>query len=404
MAIYTKRRKCDGVVTYYVRYAAPEGVLNGKGKPYRPVENAGTTKGQARRLLAKRLGEVASGTWVDPRVPVDATTFAGFAETFLEDHPGRRRSNHYTSNVSELVKEFGSRRLQEITRSDLDAYRVKLETTARPGRPIPPTKRKEGGPTRYSLPPLSSTTVLKRLRVIHRMFKLAVRWDVLTVNPATDLEKPSPRGGRTRYLTADEFERLQAASDPWLRPIQRLAVATGMRLKEVATLRWDAVDAAAGVLRVAEDTKTGSRDVQLGAAALAVLKDREDARRKVGRLAGRLSPFVFTSETGDDYSTDEARRRISDATRRAAVAAGIGAGLGFHVLRHTAASWMVTAAVPLYEVQRVLGHSTPVLTQRYAHLAPGHLKTAVSALDRALGVATATQVATQENADSAMTS
>jgi integrase len=387
MAIFTRRRKCDGVVTYNIRFKA-------YGKR-RPVECAGTTKDQARRLLAKRMGEVASGTWVDPRLP--QATFKDFAETFLKDHPGKRRSNHYAVNVAELVKEFGDRLLCEITRGDLDAYRVKLETTARPGRPIPKRKRVEGGPTRTMLPPLSSTTVLKRLRVAHRMFHLAVRWDVLKVNPTAGLDKPSPRGGRTRYLTPDEFETLQAASSPWVRSMQRLAVCTGMRLKEIATLTWEAVDEAGGTLRVDEDTKTGGRNVPVGGAALAILKQRREARKEVGKLAGKISPFVFTTDKGDDYTSDEQRRLISDATRRGARSAGIGTGLGFHVLRHTAASWMVQAGVPLYEVQRVLGHSTPVLTMRYAHLAPDHLKTAVSALDRALGVAMDTQAATQES-------
>ena len=59
-------------------------------------------------------------------------------------------------------------------------------------------------------------------------------------------------------------------------------------------------------------------------------------------------------------------------------------GASFKTLRHTAASYMVQQGVPLYEVQKILGHSSPAMTQRYAHLAPDHLKGAASALDRAL--------------------
>ena len=62
-------------------------------------------------------------------------------------------------------------------------------------------------------------------------------------------------------------------------------------------------------------------------------------------------------------------------------------------LRHTAASLMVQNGVPLYEVQQILGHSTPLMTQRYASLMPGHLRGAVDALDVALR-ARATQSAT----------
>ena len=42
---------------------------------------------------------------------------------------------------------------------------------------------------------------------------------------------------------------------------------------------------------------------------------------------------------------------------------------------------MVAAGVPLYEVGKILGHSTPIMTQRYAHLAPEHLRGAVATLD-----------------------
>jgi hypothetical protein len=46
---------------------------------------------------------------------------------------------------------------------------------------------------------------------------------------------------------------------------------------------------------------------------------------------------------------------------------------------------MVQAGVPLYEVQKVLGHSTPLMTERYAHLQPQHLQGAVRVLDAVLG-------------------
>ncbi|MFE0151804.1 tyrosine-type recombinase/integrase [Nonomuraea sp. NPDC059007] len=42
-----------------------------------------------------------------------------------------------------------------------------------------------------------------------------------------------------------------------------------------------------------------------------------------------------------------------------------------HVMRHTAASWLVQAGVSLYQVQVLLGHEDPRTTQRYVHLAPG---------------------------------
>ncbi len=52
----------------------------------------------------------------------------------------------------------------------------------------------------------------------------------------------------------------------------------------------------------------------------------------------------------------------------------------FHTLRHTFASWAMMRGVSLRELQELLGHSSLAMTMRYAHLAPEHLRTAVSRL------------------------
>lgn len=44
-----------------------------------------------------------------------------------------------------------------------------------------------------------------------------------------------------------------------------------------------------------------------------------------------------------------------------------------HDLRHTFASILINAGASLYEVQTLLGHSTPQMTQRYAHLSENTL-------------------------------
>jgi site-specific recombinase XerD len=51
--------------------------------------------------------------------------------------------------------------------------------------------------------------------------------------------------------------------------------------------------------------------------------------------------------------------------------------LHFHSLRHTFATWLVRAKVPIYDVQKLLGHSSIVVTQVYSHLEPGELYEAV---------------------------
>jgi hypothetical protein len=53
----------------------------------------------------------------------------------------------------------------------------------------------------------------------------------------------------------------------------------------------------------------------------------------------------------------------------------------FHDLRHTFATRLVQAGKDLYKVQKLLGHKTAAMTQRYAHHSPESLRDAVSVLD-----------------------
>ena len=96
-----------------------------------------------------------------------------------------------------------------------------------------------------------------------------------------------------------------------------------------------------------------------------------------------LSQIVFVNADGRDYTSEASRTWISQATKRAMRKAGV-EDASLHTLRRTAAAWMVQGGATLFEVQNVLGHSTPTMTQRYAHLQADHLRKAVSVLDRKL--------------------
>lgn len=103
-----------------------------------------------------------------------------------------------------------------------------------------------------------------------------------------------------------------------------------------------------------------------------------------GQVRHLRSPFVFVDSVGEPYTSESARNDITKATTAAMKTASI-EGASFKTLRTTAGSLMVQAGVPLYEVSKILGHSTIQITERhYAHLAPQHLKGGIRALDRAL--------------------
>jgi site-specific recombinase XerD len=365
MAIKEVKRKTDGITVYMIDFRDQ--------KRRRVREVAGTTRTQAKTVLEKRIGEVRAGTYVNPAdLKRNDPTFAAFADRFLKEYAAGKRSDYYSQSLraadeSKDVPEgpirryFGTKRLREITAEDLDRYRQACFTADGVG----------------------PSTTRKRLTVLGTLFKMARRWGVLVTNPAADIVKPPEPKHKVRFLSAGEWTKLLAVAPPHRAALYRMAVATGMRLKELTGLRWEDVNTTAKLLHVAEDTKTGTRAIPLGSEAEAALKAQKERRTVIGREQSKLAPYVFTDLEAEHFHTRQRRNKLSKVVIGDMTAAGI-ADASFHTLRHTAAAWMVQAGRSLYEVQRVLGHSTPLMTQRYAHLEPKHLRGAVEALDAAM--------------------
>jgi integrase len=85
---------------------------------------------------------------------------------------------------------------------------------------------------------------------------------------------------------------------------------------------------------------------------------------------------VFHSMAQTPLEANNLRRAFRSAVRQAKIE-----DLHFHDLRHTFATRLVQAGVDLYQVQRLLGHQSPVMTQRYEHHSPDSLRGGVEILD-----------------------
>ena len=117
---------------------------------------------------------------------------------------------------------------------------------------------------------------------------MILKGGVPTTNPMAMVSLEGERNERDRVLSGEEFGRLQAAAEPWLRPILLVAYATGMRKGEIRSLRWDQVDLKRGTIRLrSTDTKTDEgRVIPLNQALTSVFKT---ATRYVG------CPWVFVN-------------------------------------------------------------------------------------------------------------
>lgn len=209
-------------------------------------------------------------------------------------------------------------------------------------------------------------TIQKEVTVLKHALKLAVEWELLHTNVAQGAKLPKIPQGRTRYLSPSELKAVLEAAPEWMRLPVALAAFTGMRRGELLSLRWTDVDIANRRLYLRE-TKNGS---------LRVLPLNE--------LAFRLLAALSPSAPADLVLADVDGQKLSVYARRLFQSLGI-QDASFHSLRHTAASWLVMQGVDLYAVGQLLGHRTPRMTQRYAHLSPSYMAGAVGKLDSVFG-------------------
>ena len=215
------------------------------------------------------------------------------------------------------------------------------------------------------------------LAVLRQIVSTAKATGYVAADPVASV-RPNPGRKMTRFLSAEEIARLHRTLDRLVeeRPsrraqgdVIRLLLLTGCRKSEILTLRWSEVDG--DMLRLA-DAKTGPRTVWLSEAAQAV----------IARQPRTGSAFVFPSPR------DPARpqSRNLGLWRRARREAGI-EDVRLHDLRHTVASQAVAQGVPLPTVARMLGHSQPVMTLRYAHVGDREVEAGAERVGRAVAEA-----------------
>ncbi|WP_342627086.1 tyrosine-type recombinase/integrase [Nguyenibacter vanlangensis] len=256
-----------------------------------------------------------------------------FLEEYVDIHLKPTTQAEYKRSVDLfIVPKFGSWRVADITRADIADFH---------------------GEQRH-IPYQANRT----LGVISKMFSLADLWGIRAdgINPCRGVRRYKEEK-RERYLTGEEYARLGATLDatedmPEAVWAIRLLALTGCRLREIQTLQWDHVYLDHAELRL-PDSKTGAKIVQLGQAAVEVLKSI---------LRVKDNPYVITGRKKGGHLTD-----LQKPWRRIRKAAGLD-GVRIHDLRHSFASDALEMGADLTMIGRMLGHSDIKTTARYAHL------------------------------------
>jgi integrase len=198
-------------------------------------------------------------------------------------------------------------------------------------------------------------------------------------NPCRHVEKYR-EGRRERFLSQAELGRLgdalrEAEKDKscslWVIAAIRLLMFTGARRNEILTLRWEHVSEEHQSLML-PDSKTGRKAIHLNAPALAVLQT-------IPRLEG--NPHVICGEKAGQHlvNLEKPWRRVRKAAKLDDVR--------LHDLRHSFASVAASGGQSLVVIGKMLGHSQPATTARYAHLADDPVRAANDAVGRHIAAA-----------------
>ncbi|MHB1870386.1 MAG: tyrosine-type recombinase/integrase [Steroidobacteraceae bacterium] len=180
--------------------------------------------------------------------------------------------------------------------------------------------------------------------------------------------------GRVRYLSDSELGSLLEAAgalSATMRSAVLLSVGCGIRQSELRRLRWADVDLDGQRIRVLLAKNNESRSVYLPASAADALR-----ALKRGAVVGHT---VIADDQGQPVDKDwlEYRWRI------VRTAAGL-TDFHWHDMRHSCASFLAQQGATLLEIGSVLGHRSPAVTQRYAHLVQGVPVTGHTKLDEKL--------------------
>ena len=302
------------------------------------------TPDSARREALRLLGLRAAGH--DPASERDrqkgAITIAELGKRFLQEyvpqHCKPRTAEEYQRAVEKYINPIiGRHRIADLTRSDVAQLHHHFRD-----RPYQANRS---------------------LAVLSKMMNLAEAWGLRLdgSNPVRHVKKYR-EDKRERYLTKPELQRLgavladaqtKASESPFVVAAIGLLVLTGARLIEILTLRWEYVDLENEVLRL-PDSKTGAKPIYLNAAAINLL-------RTMPRMAG--NPYVIAGKNPGARLIN-----LQKPWRRIRAKANL-ADVRIHDLRHSFASVAAGTGMSLPMIGKLLGHSQPVTTARYAHLA-----------------------------------
>ena len=321
----------------------------------------GVTKRAAQEQLAARLNDLRQGISLEP----GRVTVAGFMERWLRDvkaHDTERGTGQFYQDKAVYITDaLGKVLLRSLTGPMVQQLYSDLLARG-----------------------LSHTTVRHTATTLKAMLAQAHRWNLVARNAAGDAKPPRAVKYQPKVLTETEVRQLLTINGQHrLYPAVAVAVTTGLRPGELRGLQWEQVDTERrelSVLQTVDDLPGGGwvlkvpksersrRTIALGATAMAALAMQRQHQRLERMAAGprwKDTGLVFTTSVGTPLNESNTLKLLNDMQARAGVPQ-----TRVYDLRHTHATLLLLAGIPVHVVAARLGDDPATVLRHYAHLLP----------------------------------
>jgi integrase len=344
-------------------------------------------KNEAKVELARIELQISEGRYIEP----SKMSLAKYFDKWLRDYAKLNINPKTYEEYERLIKRnivpaLGNIPLSKLRPLHLQEYYTEMcERGSKIGR---------GG--------LAPQTVLNHHSLLHRALYHAVKWELISTNPADGAEPPTPTRKETNILDGLGMARLiEAARGTRLYIPILIATTTGMRRGEILALRWGDLDFDSGIIKVSRSlgqtkeglfikgpkTPSGYRPVLLPSFVVDSLRHHKTEQAKL-RL--RLGPdyqdkegLICVKEDGSPYPPNRLTRNFEDFIERLNIP-----HIRFHDLRHSLASLLADENVNIKTTSERLGHSDVAFTlQRYTHVSPHMQSEAADAIDKVMRAA-----------------
>ena len=302
-----------------------------------------TNKIEARGKEAEKREEAKSGQAGEQVKPI---RFEDFAKEYLRLHgETKRAAAFYDFTVRVIKRKFEGRMLSSITRLDCADFMARRRGEVKP------------------------STANATLTILKHMFACAEEWGFLPegANPVRRLKREKVRNSRDRYLDGAGATTLLDACTDWLRPVVMTALHSGGRRSEVLGLTWDRLDFKAGTITYTDCKNGDSRKVPMSDEL------RDTLKAFPNRLKG--GPVFLRGE--EPVSKKILRSGFEAAVKKASLD-----GFRLHDCRHSWATALAMAGVPLRTLMVLGGWRRIEQVQRYAAVTPQSLEEAARMVNR----------------------